>query len=176
MEKIKNSLIQSRLDRFYISDGLQSFFKRTEIIPGISSDHSAIVLELENNPTFTKGPGYWKFNNKLINDKNFVVMMQNYIHDLQSGPMTSLDCARSKWEYIKYKIKVRCRNYSNEKARESRKRVCCIEKEMKTLETNLMDNESYDRWKLLSIEMEQYYDEKVEKLAFQARCDNYAKV
>jgi exonuclease III len=43
----KRPLIQSRLDRFYISDTMQYNISQVDILPGILSDHSAIILSIK---------------------------------------------------------------------------------------------------------------------------------
>jgi exonuclease III len=68
----KNPVIQSRLDRFYISDTMQYNVSKTDILPGIRSDHSAIVLSIKpTNGTKQSGPSFWKFNNSLLKNEDF---------------------------------------------------------------------------------------------------------
>jgi len=64
-----------RLDYFFISDDLQPIVKKTDIIPAPATDHSAIVLELKSFDEGKRGPSFWKFNNSLLNDNEYVKEM-----------------------------------------------------------------------------------------------------
>jgi hypothetical protein len=44
-------------------------YKKTEIIPCILSDHSALKVELNNKNNSRKYANNWKLNNTLVNDK-----------------------------------------------------------------------------------------------------------
>ena len=58
----------SRLDRFYVSDSLQTSIEKAEILPKIVSDHEGIIIQIKQNKTPT-GPRVWRMNNLLLNDK-----------------------------------------------------------------------------------------------------------
>ena len=45
-QKQRNQIIQSRLDRLYISDTLQYNVSKTDIFPSVRSDHSCVKLSL----------------------------------------------------------------------------------------------------------------------------------
>lgn len=62
--------IQCRLDSFFISNDMQSSIENAEIVPNISSDHSAITLLMSSGDTkTTSGPGFWKFNTFLLTEE-----------------------------------------------------------------------------------------------------------
>ena len=56
-------LVIESLDYFLISHNLVDNVTRTEISPGIRTDHSAISLVISLHKDPVKGPGHWKFNN-----------------------------------------------------------------------------------------------------------------
>ena len=55
-------LIQRRLDYFLLSNELQPYIVNTDILPGVSSDHSVILIEINTFPNEKHGPSYWRFN------------------------------------------------------------------------------------------------------------------
>ena len=61
----------TRLDRFYISDNLQSSIFNASITPGLCSDHSAVGFHLKCNSTIL-GAGLWKLNTQHLKDLDFV--------------------------------------------------------------------------------------------------------
>ena len=63
---------QRRPDFFLISDSLQELVMDSKIIPSVQSDHSAIVLKLSPTNQGERGRSYWKFNNSLLNDNDFM--------------------------------------------------------------------------------------------------------
>ena len=102
----KKPVIQSRLDRFYISDTMQYNIAKTDIIPGICSDHSAIVLSIKQTKgTKSSGPNFWKFNNSLLKNEDFTNGLKYYLENDLKQECEEIKCSQAKWEYTKYKIK-----------------------------------------------------------------------
>ena len=71
---------QARLDFFLISENLLPSVKTSDIDFGYRSDHSFPKLVLKFNE-FKHGKGLWKFNNALLNDPEFLNIINhiNYI-------------------------------------------------------------------------------------------------
>jgi hypothetical protein len=72
---------QSRLDFFLINQSTFNFTTETKIISSYRSDHKGIILKLkllENK----RGPGYWKFNNSLLKDDNYVKLVKQTLQNL----------------------------------------------------------------------------------------------
>ena len=66
---------QGRLDYFIISENLIQCTASAKIEPGYRSDHSLITLELESESQSDQNQRtrtYWKFNNSLLKDINYV--------------------------------------------------------------------------------------------------------
>ena len=68
--------IQCRLDYFFISKQQKDHVKDCKILPTIYSDHSAVALSMSfNESELPRGPGFWKFNNSLLSDTNYVELL-----------------------------------------------------------------------------------------------------
>ena len=66
----------ARLDYFLISDSLLPYYvEKTEILQSCFSDHSPILLDIDF-AKFQRGRGFWKFNNSLLKDQNFVEIVK----------------------------------------------------------------------------------------------------
>ena len=77
--------ILCRLDYFFISKDMQSAITKVRILPNIFSDHSALTLSLSSQNNETKrGPGFWKFNNSLLTDKDYVETISKQIPEFFS--------------------------------------------------------------------------------------------
>ena len=73
---------QARLDFYLISENMFQFVTDTQIIPGYRTDHSGITLKLKLIDS-ERGRGYWKFNNTLLKDKDYVSLIKNTIDDVK---------------------------------------------------------------------------------------------
>ena len=62
---------KARLDFHLISAQLLPFIQNTDIIPGICSDHSIVELDIDFSK-FVRGRGFYKYNNALNTDFEFV--------------------------------------------------------------------------------------------------------
>ena len=68
----------------------------------MQSDHSALKLNFCN--VQNEARGYWKFNNSLIQDKEFVAAMKNAIPNFEKNA-SSFDDPIMKWEFVKHKCR-----------------------------------------------------------------------
>ena len=78
-----NSFQQSRLDYFLISDSLLTDVKGVKVLSGYRSDHSMVFLELESNRK-KKDRQFWKFNNALLKDKEYMQIIKKVIKDVKN--------------------------------------------------------------------------------------------
>ena len=69
---------QARLDFFLISEFLFTSIEEAKILPGYQTDHSLILLKFDFGK-FQKGKSYWKFNNSLLKDENYVIEIKKII-------------------------------------------------------------------------------------------------
>ena len=69
---------QARLDFFLISEFLFTSVEEAKILLGYQTDHSLILLKFDFGK-FQKGKSYWKFNNSLLKDENYVTEIKKII-------------------------------------------------------------------------------------------------
>ena len=55
----------------------------TSITPGYRTDHSGITLDLVFNYNNERGRGYWKFNNSLLKDQNYIKIVRDTISEFK---------------------------------------------------------------------------------------------
>ena len=75
-------LQQSRLDFFLISERLLSSINTCTIETSYRSDHSMVSLKCNFNH-FVKGKPLWKFNNSLLNDINYLTLINEKINEIK---------------------------------------------------------------------------------------------
>jgi hypothetical protein len=154
-------LIQRRLDYFLIENELQPFVTESEILPGISTDHSAVRLLLSSFPLNAHGPAYWRLNVSLLQDNDYIKAIQNSYpiwkqeyNDLGNNPA-------KRWDFLKYKIRNFSITFSKVKARNARQRRINLEKELQNIEGQLStesNNEIIDKYENINQELECIYD------------------
>ena len=138
-----NPLKQARLDFFLISHELLSSVMNCDILPSINSDHSLIKLTLSISE-LRRGKGFWKFNNSLLRDREYVELVKTTIKttidqykingdNINGGTHYSID-DQLLWEIIILMIRGKTIYYS------STKKKIIIQKE-KDLENRLYDLE-----------------------------------
>ena len=71
----KTPIKQARLDFFLVSESLIPSTLSVEYENSYRSDHSPVLLSLKIN-NFVKGTGFWKFNNSLLTDKEYVELIK----------------------------------------------------------------------------------------------------
>ena len=100
--------IGSRLDRFYINKHFIDALRDTYNLPCTHSDHDFVVLKLNIDIGLTYGKSYWKFNDSLLDDNDFVESFQYYweiISRVENKDLTY-------WDKMKLEIKNFCIEYS----------------------------------------------------------------
>ena len=118
--------LKSRIDFFLITSSLAAATKRCEIRPSIAPDHKAIFLDIELKSEVIRGPGTWKFNNSLLEDEKYVILI-NYIYPQILEKYKEVEDKQLLWKLIKMEIRCRTITYSKNKRRELKKREISLQ-------------------------------------------------
>ena len=78
-QKRVSGLIQRRLEYFYISNSIQVSVKNTDLLASLLTDHSQIIFSYCRNEG--RGRRFWKFNNSLTENGEYVHQMKKIISD-----------------------------------------------------------------------------------------------
>ena len=79
---------EARLDYFLVDTSLASYVELVGVSAPFTAsfDHRPVILKLDFNKV-TRGPGYWKFNNSMLNDNDFrekvVEQIARVLHEYQ---------------------------------------------------------------------------------------------
>lgn len=74
----KNPLKQARLDYFLTSETMMQYVKESAVEGSYRSDHSVVTLKL-NFTNFDRGKSYWKHNNSLLTDHEYLKIINEKI-------------------------------------------------------------------------------------------------
>ncbi|PIK36905.1 pol-like protein [Apostichopus japonicus] len=161
--------IHCRLDFFLVSRNLANSTSNVRISPGIQSDHSFVHLKFSIHSA-KRGPGYWKFNNSLLDDVVFVELITKLIStELSSNNNTN---STIQWELLKFKIRSVSMKYSKDKAKERRLKETDLLSKISDLECQLFQNECPNiRAKLRNAQTEllTFYDYKLKGTIIRSR-------
>ena len=114
-----------------------------------------------------RGRGYWKFNNSLLKDKQFVSDMKNKINEVVTT-FGDLDDPRINWEYLKFKMREFSRDTANKtgksKERENLEfKVNSYEKIINPSEDDLRDPDN------AKAELEKIYDHVTNRIILRSK-------
>ncbi|KAL9979395.1 hypothetical protein ACROYT_G017054 [Oculina patagonica] len=136
----KSFKVQCRLDYFLISKELSSTTIKCDILYAPNTDHSAIQLHLLSEELKQqKGPGFWKFNSSLLEDKQ-------YVSDLRKNLTNFIEKYRDvedlglKWDLVKMEIRGFTVKFSKIKARRRRDEEVFLQKKINELFTKAEKN------------------------------------
>ena len=134
----ENLFKQRRLDYYLISDSLQDSVSFISISPSVHSDHSAIVLKFSPVNEHIKGAN-WKFNNSLLNYKDFASQMKIKIPEFYEES-TELSNPNARWDCVKYQMRQFSLKISKEKAKQEKLKELVLKVELKNLKVQFPQN------------------------------------
>ena len=74
-----------------------------QFLTAFSTDHSSVSCSFIKRLTYSKGPGFWKFNNWLISNHNFAEEMRFFIHNTKHFLEQNISFSnQSKQGFLKY--------------------------------------------------------------------------
>ena len=168
----KSPFIFCGLDYWLISDTLHDVVKNVDIVAAIKTDHSAIVLHLQEIEDVRKGPGFWKMNTSILNDNQFVETMKEKLEIWKEEAKVFSD-KRASWDWIKYNIRLFSLQYSKEQAKIRREKEENLQRRYQDAQIKFQQNPSDELEKILEeckIGLEKFfYDEKVNGLIVRSR-------
>lgn len=118
----------SRIDRFYCSENALDLVKKSSLSASFS-DHLALTIELATNEHKRRKSPYWRFNNHLLNDDDFIECMRNFLKNqienrrLDSDPLTW-------WENFKNDIKMITIQFSRQKRQTAMYHYKCLNEQL----------------------------------------------
>ena len=113
----KTPLLQRRLDFFFLSNILQENIQKVDILPGIQSDHSPVLVQLLDLYEEKHGPSYWKFNNSLLSNTEYVEEMSSKLLTILNEKHDEESDSRKRWDFIKYNVRKFPFQYSRAKSK-----------------------------------------------------------
>ena len=157
----------SRIDYALVSSGLDQKAKSCMYIPGIQSDHRAIYLLIDMDSS-ERGCGYWKFNNILLQNQEFLETMNIEIDKTMN--LTQDDNPLIRWEKLKKRIKKITIEFSRKKTSEEKIVIANLSEKVNEYETRLPLNKNEDELlQKTKVDLEENLLERVKGLIFRSK-------
>ena len=167
-----SGFVERRLDFFLISNILQESVIKTDVLASFCTDHSPIFFSLQLKDMPTRGKGFWKFNNSLTSNDDYVEKMKNQISEtIRMLDQDKITDKHLRWEFLKYEIRKFTINFSKKLVKEENKDRNYLEKELKKLEkklNNFQANEYY-----LECKQKLECTKKVNGIRIRSKCNWY---
>ena len=150
----KNSKLKSRIDFFLVSRPISHNVKRTEVRSSIAPDHKAIFLGMELQSELKRGPGTWKFNNTLLEDQDYIDLI-NIIYPRTQEKYKDVESKQLLWELVKMELRAKTISYSKKKRAEVKKRGIILQHNLDELDYKICNDADLDPHILDQYEAEQ---------------------
>jgi len=167
-----NPSVACRLDFFLLQSSFKSKVISTDIRPAVRTDHQGVMVQITTLHE-GRGPGLWRFNNSLCQDKNYRKFLKQTVECIQNRYKE--EDSRTLWELCKKGIKEKTIQYSKQKARLRSKCLQALEKELLVQETKLnnLDSESLLEYNQTKERLEKFYEYKATGARIRARTRYY---
>ena len=165
--------IHRRLDYIFLSNSLQEFANNTDMLPSILSDHSPVILSLNEDKDTNRGRGIWKFNNSLLSIENF----QNGVNDTIQSTITDNPEANPHllWETIKYEVRKFSIKFSKNRSKTNNIDKNMHENIVKSFETNPKSNILEADYNTSKDWLENWYDDYTKGAILRSKAEWYEK-
>ena len=111
--------VMCRLDMFLISKNLVDSCQKVQILESVHTDHKLIYLDLGQIHQTVRGRGFFKLNNSLLDDQEYVDTIANLVIT-KKDEYEYIEDKRVVWDLLKFDIQRESRKISKQKAKEKR--------------------------------------------------------
>ena len=186
--RLNPTIKQARLDYFLVSENMSQYVVDAEIIPGYRTDHSGITLKLKLLES-ERGKGYWKFNNTLLKDNEYVTLIKNTIEDVKKTYVNNGNDVNIANDEIQFNItdqlfletllmmiRGNTIKYSSEKKKKRVKEENALEEDIKRLENEIclnginVNNQTVVNLVQKQNELVNLRNEKIEGVMLRSKC------
>ena len=147
----------SRIDLILINEQLTAHVKSSEITHAPVPDHRAVCMCITLKSK-QRGKGYWKLNNSVLDDQEYVIGIVDLIYDLEKQ-YSSVTCHALFWEYLKRKIKEYSISYCTKKAKDWHILQTELESKLRYLDEQIAKNIKIDKNIIARNEIKQKLDD-----------------
>ena len=139
----------TRLDFFLVSDNLYRNFKSADISQSIMSGHKFAIFFLDIELT-KRGSGYWKINNSILNDNDYIKMIKQVINDFLITNTREYTSPHILWETLKCVIRGETIKFCALRKKNQNRKQHLLESKLNTMESLLNNCPTKEKDNLIS--------------------------
>ena len=169
--------MKSRIAFFLIAKSLKLLVYNTDIQTSIAPDHKIVCLSLNWDKEFTRGPGFWEFNNTLYKDENCIDRIQKLYPDLLRKYSDIQQDEQLLWELLKMEIRSSTIFFTKGKSKLQRERELLVKEQLDELDRKICSSDDLQnidqdlkRYEALKKELQSLYDDKGDAAKFRSKC------
>ena len=132
----QSSPIQCRLDYWLVSKHLLPHVKECNIIPVSFSDHSAVSFNIQSDDFIKRGPGFFRFNNSLLDDQCVVEDLSEKIPEYKQK-YDYLENKSPYWDMLKMEIRSFAIYYCKRNAKMKKAEEALLQEKLSSLRKRL---------------------------------------
>ena len=160
----------SRIDLALTDKGLN--VENVTFFPVANTDHQAIFLAIKTHKGKERGVGYWKFNNMLLHDPEFVAYINEKLENITLNEDDPIPC----WIELKNKIVKFCQTYSRRKSRDDKIAISQLLEVISSMRLQLPLNEDQNQIYVNSIQdLEELQDKYIQGIIFRSKAKWYGE-
>ena len=150
----KASDVKPRIDFLLVAKNLTKYVKKSDSQPSIAPDHCAVYIILSIPEINSRGPGFWKFNNSLLADGEYLEMVRELLPFLRNKYKNVKDIQLF-WELLKMEIRSATISFAKGKAKIRNMPELEVNKLLEELDNVICNSDNLE-----NVEKElKYYDE-----------------
>ena len=168
--------VKSRIDFLLIAKNLKSYVRKADIEPSIAPDHRTVYLSLSLPESSRRGPGFWKFNNSLLDDDEYLDMVRG-LYPLLREKLNDIQDKRITWELLKMEIRSATISFAKRKASITNRREIEIKELLQELDDTICNSDNLQNverelklFDNLKKELEVIYEHKGRAAMFRSKC------
>lgn len=172
----KSLQVKSRIDFFLVAKSLVKYVSKVGITVSIAPDHKAIYFYLSLPVAIPRGPGFWKFNNTLLDDEVYIAHIRKLIPQIREK-YSFVQVKQLFWELMKMEIREKSISFAKQKSRALFERETEISRRLDHLDNlicnsnNLLNiNTTLNEYEALKTELHSIYDRKGKAAMFRSKC------
>ena len=156
-----------RLDYLMVSSSTIERITDDSITAISRTDHRLVTAHINLGREKISGPGLWRHNDLCLKEEEYCKLIEETI---QEATKVKLSNTRSKWDYIKYKIRAASMAYC--KSRNKEKREVRIKLEKRYAEAIMKGNNHEQEVLEARLQLEKYFQDEDDSIRFRAKIED----
>ena len=160
----------SRIDYVLLDHSIMNQIKYIDYKPGYKTDHSFLEFSF-NVATEQRGRGYWKFNARLLHDKDFVEQVNYILDNVEASQLNP----HEKWDALKEKIQTVAIKRAKVIAHKNRENFDNLTKQVLECEWSVdIDHRNvtkYIEYLNAKVQLEQLVQQQTNAAKFRSKCN-----